>query len=131
MALSDTISKRYQDLLSGKLKFYEMPEFRGFAERLSTAGARTREAMGPQLRRMGIRGPAAAMAMEQAGEGAMSPLAGYGTNLLSQIPQWALNKQQLDQSYILGMGQLREMRKMRRLQRHAQKGQAGFFGDWF
>lgn len=128
MSLLDQLSQRYEDLLSGKLKFWELPEFRGFAEQLSAAGHRGREAMAPQLHRMGIRGPAMAAGLDRAQQGAMAPLAGFGRSILEGIPQFALSKEALDIQSWLGQLQLREQRKTRRA---SQEGvNLGILGRW-
>ncbi len=85
--------QRYEDLLSGKLKPWELPEFEGLERTLSRAGARAKESTGRGLYRMGIRGPAAAMAMEKAGEGAMAPVGQYVRGMYESIPEKARGMQ--------------------------------------
>lgn len=86
MALTNILEQRYLDLLSGKTKPWELPEFGGLEKQLSTAAGRTRESSLRTSRRMGLAGPAAARIAGTEAEAAMSPVGQYISSMYRGIP---------------------------------------------
>lgn len=133
--LSGMLGRRFQNILSGKKKPWELPEFAGFAEQLRRTGALSRQGLGRQLTAQGVRGPALATTMGQAQEREMQPMGGLLTRMYDQASEWARHEDQMKQMDLarqlqgfLGLGELREQRKGRK---SAGEGiNLGILGRW-
>ncbi len=88
------LSDRYRRLLSGELKPWELPEFKGMEHTLAKAGAMGRESAGRQMRAMGMRGPAVATSLRKMGEQTMAPLGRAMTEMYGRLPMQAASWQQ-------------------------------------
>lgn len=88
------LSDRYRRLLSGQLKPWELPEFKGMEHTLSRAGFLGRESAGRQMRSMGIRGPAVATNIRKMGEQTMAPLGRAMGEMYGRLPMQAAGWQQ-------------------------------------
>lgn len=91
--ISGTLYDRYQALLSGKLKPWELPEFKGMESRLQRIGALNRQGMGRQLTAAGVKGPALGLALEKGRETEMAPMGAAITGAYQQIPGQAMGVQ--------------------------------------
>jgi hypothetical protein len=91
---SGFLESRFRRLLSGELKPYELPEFKGMAQTLAKRGALARESAGKQMRRTGLRGPAVATTLRKMEEGQYAPLGQAMQMTYGQLPGMAMRWQQ-------------------------------------
>jgi len=88
------LEDRFRRLLSGSLKLYDLPEFKGMAHTLAKRGALTREGAGRQMRTAGLRGPAVATTLRKMEEGQYAPLGQAMQQTYGQLPGMAMRWQQ-------------------------------------
>jgi hypothetical protein len=127
---SDLLTRRYKGLLTGELKPWDLPEFKGMEYTLAKRGALARRGAGRQMRQAGIRGPAVASALRGMEESETAPLGGvmratYGA-LPGEAEQWQKHMDRLELERTLGLGRLREMRKGRKFyEKEKERGAIG------
>lgn len=122
--ISNLLYRRYADLLSGKLKPWELPEFQGLERTLSRAGARGREGLAHQLTGAGVRGPAMGMALEKAQESAMAPAGAAVSQAYRAIPGEAMGVQShLDQLWQAAQNRILQAQLAKKA-RHSQEEQS-------
>lgn len=130
MALEDILQQRYTDLLTGKLKAYELPEFQSMRTILEQVGAKSRAATAKEMRRAGISGPSVGLTMAQQEKSQLAPLGtamgGYMGGLSKEAAGWGTQQKGLDIQRELGLAQLAEQKKARRFaEKQARMGAVG------